>query len=194
VFAASGDGLATDGESDGKAHVDFPASSPWVVGCGGTRLEVSGASLTGETVWNSNGGGTGGGISALFAPPAYQSTVQLPPSANPGAAPGRGVPDVASDADPNSGYQIVVGGQTQAIGGTSAAAPLWAGLFALVNEAAGKPVGQPHATLYANPSAFNDVVSGNNKSNGIGYTAGPGWDACTGLGTPRGAAVAGLFS
>jgi kumamolisin len=104
------------------------------------------------------------------------------------------VPDVASDADPQTGYQIVVDGKSQVIGGTSAAAPLWAGLFALVNEAAGKPVGQPHATFYANPSAFNDVVSGDNESNGIGYAAGPGWDACTGLGTPKGAAVAKLFS
>ena len=193
VFAASGDGLATDGEADGKAHVDFPASSPWVVGCGGTRLQTSGAALTGETVWNSNGGGTGGGISALFAPPAYQGTVKLPPSVNAGAGPGRGVPDVASDADPDTGYQVVVDGQSQVIGGTSAAAPLWAGLFALVNEAAGKPAGQPHTTLYANPTAFNDVVSGDNDANGVGYSAGTGWDACTGLGTPKGATIAALF-
>jgi kumamolisin len=193
VFAASGDGLASDGASDGEAHVDFPASSPWVVGCGGTRLETSGSTRTDETVWNSNGGGTGGGISALFPVPAYQSGVRLPPSANAGAAGGRGVPDVSADADPDTGYRVVVDGQAGVIGGTSAAAPLWAGLFALVNQAAGKPVGQPHATLYANAGAFNDVISGDNKVDAIGYSAGPGWDACTGLGTPKGRAIADSF-
>ena len=80
------------------------------------------------------------------------------------------------------------------IGGTSAAAPLWSGLFALVNEAAGKPAGQPHATLYAHPTIFNDVTKGNNKSGSIGYSAAKGWDACTGLGSPKGAAVAKAFS
>jgi len=194
VFAASGDGLATDGVSDGKAHVDFPASSPWVVGCGGTRLAVSGAELTSESVWNSNGGGTGGGISALFPVPAYQAGVKAPPPANKGAKPGRGVPDVAADADPDSGYQVVVDGKDEVIGGTSAAAPLWAGLFALANEAAGKAVGQPHSVLYANPAAFHDVVKGDNKAGKIGYSAAPGWDACTGLGTPIGAAIVKLFA
>jgi kumamolisin len=193
VFAASGDGLASDGVDDGAAHVDFPASSPWVVGCGGTSLRTSGSALDGETVWNSNGAGAGGGISTLFAVPAYQAGVTLPPSANKGAATGRGVPDVAADADPNTGYRVVVGGQAQVIGGTSAAAPLWAGLFALVNAAAGKPVGQPHATLYARASAFNDVTSGDNKVSGVGYSAGPGWDACTGLGTPKASEIAGAF-
>jgi kumamolisin len=202
VFAASGDGLATDGQTDGKPHVDFPASSPWVVGCGGTALETSGGARSGETVWNSNGGGTGGGVSDLFAVPAYQSGVKIPaevgaPRAShkhPRASGGRGVPDVAADADPSTGYRVVVDGQNEVIGGTSAAAPLWAGLFALVNQAAGKPVGQPHPTLYANPGIFNDVTQGNNKSGTIGYSAGPGWDACTGLGTPKGAAVAKAFS
>jgi kumamolisin len=193
VFAASGDGLATDGVSDGKAHVDFPASSPWVVGCGGTSLKVSAATLTGETVWNSNGGGTGGGISALFPVPTYQASLRLPPSVNSGAGPGRGVPDVASDADPDTGYKVVVDGKSQVIGGTSAAAPLWAGLFALVNAAAGKPVGQPHALLYANPTAFHDIVSGDNDSGGLGYSAGPGWDACTGLGSPIGPSIVSVF-
>ena len=193
VFAASGDGLASDGQSDGAAHVDFPASSPWVVGCGGTSLQTSGSARSGETVWNSNGGGAGGGISTLFPVPAYQAGVTLPPSANKGAAAGRGVPDVAADADPDTGYRVVVDGQAQVIGGTSAAAPLWAGLFALVNAAAGKPVGQPHATLYAHASAFNDITSGDNKVGGIGYSAGPGWDACTGLGSPKAAAIAASF-
>jgi kumamolisin len=192
VCAASGDGLATDGVGDGEPHVDFPASSPFVVGCGGTRLDASGSSVADETVWNSNGGGTGGGISALFPVPSYQSGVRLPTAAGGGKA-GRGVPDVAGDADPDTGYRVVVDGQKQVIGGTSAVAPLWAGLFALINAKAPKPVGQPHATLYAHPQAFRDTTSGNNEDNGVGYSAGPGWDACTGLGSPRGQAVAALF-
>jgi kumamolisin len=192
VFAASGDNLATDGVSDGKAHVDFPASSPLVVGCGGVRLEGSGTTIASETVWNSEGGGTGGGISALFPVPAYQAEIKLPSPVG-GGKEGRGVPDVAADADPETGYQVVVDGQNEVIGGTSAAAPLWAGLFALVNQQAGKPSGQPHAVLYANPSAFRDITQGNNKSGAIGYSAGPGWDACTGLGAPNGTAIAKLF-
>ncbi len=192
VLAASGDGLATDGVSDGNAHVDFPASSPYVVGCGGTRLKHSGQRLTGETVWNSDGGGTGGGISDLFDVPAYQAKVQLPASAN-GSRKGRGVPDVSGDADPNTGYRVVVDGQSQVIGGTSAVAPLWAGLFALINEASGHSSGQPHATLYAHSDAFRDVTSGDNKAGAIGYQATVGWDACTGLGSPKGEAVAALF-
>ena len=200
VFAASGDGLATDGLKDGKPHVDFPSSSPWVVGCGGTAVNASDGVLGGETVWNSNGGGTGGGVSDLFPVPAYQSGVKIPAEAHAShkkhavATGGRGVPDVASDADPDTGYRVIVDGKTGVIGGTSAAAPLWSGLFALVNEAAGKPVGQPHATLYANPEIFNDVTHGNNKSGSIGYTAVRGWDACTGLGTPKGEAVAKAFT
>ncbi|WP_158917057.1 protease pro-enzyme activation domain-containing protein [Caulobacter sp. S45] len=193
VFAASGDNLATDGVDDGKAHVDFPASSPLVVGCGGVRLEGSGTTISSETVWNSEGGGTGGGISDLFPVPAYQTDIALPASANGASHRGRGVPDVAADADPETGYRVIVDGQAQVVGGTSAAAPLWAGLFALINQQAGKLSGQPHATLYANPSAFRDITSGNNTSDGIGYSAAKGWDACTGLGAPNGTAVAKLF-
>ena len=137
VLAASGDGLATDGESDGKAHVDFPASSPLVLGCGGTRLDASKAAIIGETVWNSEGGGTGGGISDLFPVPAYQDAVSLPADVN-GARKGRGVPDVAADADPQTGYRVIVDGGSEVIGGTSACAPLWAALFALINQATGK--------------------------------------------------------
>ena len=107
-----------------------------------------------------------------------------PPAPGSSAEAGRGVPDVAADADPDTGYNVVVDGKAEVIGGTSAAAPLWAGLFALVNEAAGKAVGQPHTVLYGNPAAFNDVVKGNNKSGRIGYSATTGSDACTGLGTP----------
>jgi kumamolisin len=182
VTAASGDALATDGEADGKPHVDYPSSSPYVLGCGGTRIEVSGDRLSSEVVWKSNGGGTGGGVSAMFPLPVYQASAKVP-KAN-GSAGGRGVPDVAADADPDSGYQIVVGGQQSIIGGTSAVAPLWAGLVAAFNAKRGKPLGFLHSTLYANGSAFRDVTSGDNKSGSIGYTAGAGWDPCTGLGSP----------
>jgi kumamolisin len=186
VFAASGDRLASDGVNDGKPHVDFPASSPTVVGCGGTRLSAGAGKIADELVWNSNGVGTGGGVSARFPAPDYQNGITLPAS-------GRGVPDVAADADPNTGYRIVVGGAVETIGGTSAAAPLWAGLFALLNESRSKPIGAPHATLYAHATAFRDVTEGDNIENGYGYAAGPGWDACTGLGTPDGAALAKAF-
>ena len=192
VFAASGDGLATDGQTDRRAHVDFPASSPLAVGCGGTRL-ASSASPAGETVWNSNGSGTGGGISDIFAIPAYQAHVHLPASVNHDGRKGRGVPDVAGDADPDTGYRVMVDGQVQIIGGTSAVAPLWAGLFALINATAAEPVGQPHAALYGHAAIFNDVRHGNNQSGKLGYAAAAGWDACTGLGSPRGEAVAQLF-
>ena len=115
VAAASGDGLATDGASDGKAHVDFPASSPLVLGCGGVRLDASAGAITAEAAWNSNGGGTGGGVSDLFPVPTYQAGVKLPADVN-GAHRGRGVPDVAGDADPDTGYRVVVDGQSQVIG------------------------------------------------------------------------------
>jgi kumamolisin len=192
VCAASGDGLATDGVNDGVAHVDFPASSPYVLGCGGTKITNSGNALTAETVWNSDGGGTGGGISALFALPEYQDKAKVPVSTSTNKI-GRGVPDVAADADPNSGYRVIVQGQSQVIGGTSAAAPLWAGLVALINEARGSSIGQPHVTLYANASVLRDITQGNNRSDGIGYQAKIGWDACTGLGSPKGEAVASAF-
>jgi len=193
VCAASGDGLASDGVNDGQVHVDFPASSPYVVGCGGTTLDTSGNTIASETVWNSGDSGTGGGVSALFPLPDYQSATKVPVSVSTGKA-GRGVPDVAADADPNSGYTIVVDGESQAIGGTSAVAPLWAGLFALINGADGKPVGQPHATLYANASAFRDITGGDNRVDSLGYVAGPGWDACSGLGSPKGSALAQVFA
>ncbi len=188
VTVAAGDNGSTDGETDGKQHVDFPASAPHALGCGGTSLEASGATITSETVWNdgSTGGATGGGISDLFPVPSYQTGVTLPPSVNDGGT-RRGVPDVSGDADPSTGWTIRVDGETIPIGGTSAVAPMWAGLIALLNQALGKPVGFFHPTLYtaAEEATFRDITSGNNGS----YSAGRGWDACTGLGSPNGAAL-----
>jgi kumamolisin len=182
VTAASGDALATDGENDGQPHVDYPASNPYVLGCGGTRIAASASTITSEVVWNSNGGGTGGGVSTLFALPAYQQGANVP--APESSAGGRGVPDVAGNADPDTGYRVIVDGQTGIVGGTSAVAPLWAGIVAGCNAGRSDPLGYFHGTLYDNATALNDISSGDNRSDGIGFAAAAGWDACTGLGSP----------
>ena len=188
VLAASGDNGAPDGSSDVKPTVDFPAASPYVTGCGGTKLSISGSSIGSEQVWNelsSNEGATGGGVSENFALPAYQKGAKVPKAPN--GFVGRGVPDVAGNADPASGYNVTVDGQQTVIGGTSAVAPLWAGLLARINESLGKNVGYINPTLYASKAkaTFHDITSGSND----GYLAAPGWDACTGLGSPNGAAL-----
>ena len=186
VTVAAGDNGSGDGVNDGLAHVDFPASAPHALGCGGTHLVASGAIIEAETVWDDGpgGGATGGGVSAVFAVPAYQQAAGVPPSANPGRGAGRGVPDVSGDADPATGYVVRVDGQTMVIGGTSAVAPLWAGLVALLNETLGQPVGflQPFLYSQAATPGLRDITQGSNGA----YSAGPGWDACTGLGSPDG--------
>lgn len=189
VCAASGDSGSSDGVGDGADHVDFPASSPYALGCGGTHISATGQQIVRETVWNdgSSGGATGGGVSGTFALPAWQKGLSVVrQDSGAGALVRRGVPDVAADADPDSGYVVRVAGTDTVVGGTSAVAPLWAALIARVNAARGKPVGFANALLYAQPGAFNDITSGNNGD----YSAGPGWDACTGLGTPVGTKVA----
>lgn len=186
VCCAAGDSGSSDGVTDGEAHVDFPASSPNVLACGGTRLESSGGKITKEVVWNegSTEGATGGGVSESFPLPAYQANAGVPVSVNPSHYKGRGVPDVSGDADPSTGYDVRVDGKSAVFGGTSAVAPLWAALVALINQQAGKPVGFLNPTLYqaAAEKALHDITSGNNGA----YAAGPGWDACTGLGSPDG--------
>ena len=186
VCCASGDDGSSDRETDSLAHVDFPASSPYALGCGGTRLEGKGSTIAEEVVWNEVGhGATGGGISDVFPRPTWQTSANVPPSANPSARIGRGVPDVAGDADPFTGYQVLVDGQQLIIGGTSAVAPLWAGLIALLNQKLGHTVGHLNPVLYSLPNragAFRDITTGNNGA----YLAGLGWDACTGWGSPDG--------
>ncbi len=187
VCCAAGDNGSGDGVNDGQPHVDFPASSPFALGCGGTKLTASGNTISAEVVWNANPqtSATGGGVSGFFPLPAYQQNAHVPPIAG-GTKTGRGVPDVAGDADPASGYNVRVDGQNFVIGGTSAVAPLWAGLIALFNQKLGHPVGYLNPLIYgslAGKGLFNDIVSGNNGS----YAAGPGWDACTGWGSPIGA-------
>jgi len=192
VFVASGDSGATDGSSDGSLEVDFPSSSPYVTGCGGTKLALSGTAIASEVAWNElaqNEGATGGGVSETFALPAFQSSAKVP--AAPNGFKGRGVPDVSADADPASGYQVLVDGESTVIGGTSAVAPLWAGLLARINQGVGKPAGYLNPLIYAMkaatgaPSAFHDITSGSNG----GYNASAGWDPCTGLGSPNGTAL-----
>ncbi len=196
VFVAAGDDGSSDGIQGTLAHVDFPASSPNVTACGGTTLTASsdGATVASETVWNdgAQGGGTGGGISDVFPVPVYQTGpgIRLPTSLNPGAQPGRGVPDISGNADPMTGYKVRIDGIDTVIGGTSAVAPLWAGLIARINEGLGQPVGFVNTLLYSvvasTPGALRDITQGDNDTTGTlgGYPAGPGWDACTGLGAP----------
>jgi kumamolisin len=189
VCTAAGDSGSSDGVSDGQSHVDFPSSSPNVLACGGTTLTAANGAIQSETVWNdgTQGGATGGGVSEVFPLPSYQESAGVPVSVNSGFV-GRGVPDVAGDADPNSGYQIVVDGQSTVVGGTSAVAPLWAALIALLNQQLGKSVAFLNNAIYVAPlsgAGFHDVTAGNNGA----YSAGPGWDACSGWGSPNGTAL-----
>jgi kumamolisin len=213
VCVASGDNGSGDAITDGMPHVDFPASSPHALACGGTKLVANAATgtISSEVVWNetaANQGAGGGGVSDLFAVPSFQANAGVPPRAAQSAtasgsaaasasgsaaasAGGRGVPDVAGNADPVTGYQIFSGGQAQVVGGTSAVAPLWAALVSRLAEATGQRFGLIQTLLYAGVTpgtavaGFNDITSGN-----IGaYAAGPGWDACSGLGSPDGTAL-----
>ncbi|MBU2856285.1 S8 family serine peptidase [Acidithiobacillus ferrooxidans] len=183
ITVAAGDNLSTDGLNDGAVHVDFPASSPYVVACGGTGITVSNERISREVVWNNGTSGTGGGISGIFPVPSFQEQEKLPVNVST-RSPGRGLPDVAADANPYSGYQVTVDGETFPVGGTSAVAPLWAGFFALANSARGSALGYVNQVLYSQKDGFREILHGNNipaKSN-LGYQAGPGWNACCGLG------------
>ena len=189
VTVAAGDNGSSDGVTDGKNHCDYPASSPYSLACGGTRLEAdtgTGA-ISSETVWNdgTSGGATGGGVSAVYSVPSWQGSAGVP---RPSGTGGRGVPDVAGNADPQTGYQVLVEGKKAVYGGTSAVAPLWAALIARLAQATGHRFGLMQPVLYSGVTpgttvaGFNDITSGNNGA----YAAGPGWDACTGLGSPSG--------
>ena len=196
VTVAAGDnGSSDDPSSTSGVHCDFPASSPHALACGGTRLtgDTSTYTITSEVVWNElagKEGAGGGGVSDVFPLPSWQANAGVPTVAG-GSTTGRGVPDVAGNADPVTGYLVVVDGQQQPIGGTSAVAPLWAGLLARLSQATGKKFGLLQPLLYAGVTAgvaapgFNDTTEGNNGA----YKAGPGWDPCTGLGSPDGTAL-----
>jgi kumamolisin len=177
VFAASGDNDAGDNGS-GRVNVDAPASCLSVIGCGGTKK-----TRQTETVWNENPGdpdgeGTGGGYSHHFKMPLWQAGAPH--------GPGRMVPDVAANADPVTGYMVTFGGVSQPVGGTSAVAPLYAGLFA----AFGKKLGFVTPKLWANHLVFNDITVGDNGF----YRAKEGPDPCTGIGSPIAAKIARLLA
>ena len=200
VCVASGDNGADSRVEDGMQHVQYPATDPWVLSVGGTTIGLDLSNNPVEYVWNDDTGATGGGVSAYFARPAWQSAAGVPTSLLTGK-PGRGVPDVAANASENSGYDNIY--CTENIpdpsvgGGTSAAAPLYAGLFAQINAALGTPVGFVNPVLYALGNTVCAQVNGNtigspinNSFNGVtGYLADSGWNACTGWGTINGQAL-----
>lgn len=174
VTAAAGDNGSSDGESG--SHVDFPSSSPYVLACGGTSLPT--LTPSSEVVWNdgTQGGATGGGVSSLFPLPAYQAKAGVPGGTK------RGVPDVAGNADPNTGWLVPVdAGGNSVIGGTSAVAPMWAAIAAYLAQNLGIDLGLLVALLYSLPAGcLRDIVSGNNGT----YVAKAGYDCCTGVGAP----------
>ncbi len=217
VVAASGDlgavGVEPGSGYEQKANVSFPASSQWVLSCGGTTITDDG-----ERAWNAEWKGvpmaTGGGVSGFIGAVDWQAECRVPQGAlRDGSAwladgvaaefTGRGVPDVAANADPASGYALRLGGRSVLGGGTSAAAPVWAGLMALMNQAtmtsaAQRGLAHPVRLGYANRlfyrrefrDAFEAVVDGDNRlpiadPTVAAFEAGPGWNPCTGLGTPR---------
>jgi len=197
VCVAAGDnGSSDDPNSTSGVHCDFPASSPHALGCGGTKLvgDVSTGTISSEVVWNelaNSAGASGGGVSDVFGLPSWQASVGVGDISGTSKS-GRGVPDVAGNADPVTGYLVVVDGSApQPIGGTSAVAPLWAGLIARLAQATGKRFGLLQPLIYAGVTpgtaapGFNDITVGSNGA----YHAAPGWDACTGLGTPNGEAL-----
>lgn len=189
VFAAAGDSGAYDcslpGFPDARVSVDYPAASPYVVGVGGTHAVLTSGSYQ-ETVWSEpkasgsaattfQGNATGGGQSVSEPRPAYQSGVAL-------AGTHRLVPDISSVGDPNTGLGVYYNSGWILGGGTSLSAPVEAGLLAAAESAAGRTagVGDIHAALYQNRGAFRDITSGSNYV----YSAGPGFDETTGLGSP----------
>lgn len=191
VFAAAGDDGVNDDQDDGMPHVDFPASSPFVTACGGTSLFVA-EGIRREKVWNAgSNSATGGGISAYFDKPPYQLYLDMPVSLS-SNKPGRGVPDMSAVADPNTLYTVFVNGAWDLFGGTSAVAPLFAGMIARFNQHLSKPVGFLNRYIYRADAGdcFTDIVDGDNSSGDIkGYFATKGWDAASGFGVPIGTAL-----
>jgi kumamolisin len=188
VCASSGDAGALNGSTDGKPSVNYPASSPHCLACGGTSGKVDTKGIAEEVVWNATHygfkGASGGGVSQRFQVPEWQKDARVPDG--PAGKSGRGVPDVAGLADPRFGCELLVAGRSFTSAGTSAVAPLWAALIARLNQALGHRCGHLHSHIYSlgkeRRTALRPVVKGNN---GL-YRAGEGWNACTGYGTPRG--------
>lgn len=217
VCVAAGDNGAADMGPrvwDGQAHADFPSSSPFSLSCGGTSLLTTNGAISSESIWNQNQadlspqagpdgsfGSGGGGVSGAFPVPDYQQPANVPVSLNPAGFKGRGVPDVTGDGDPDTGYNILVDGQQVQEGGTSAVAPLWAALIATINQKLKGRVGFVNPQLYSlsrSSGAFHDITVGNNRVsfqqfNNVGYDAGPGWDAASGLGSPDGTVLSSIL-
>jgi subtilase family serine protease len=168
------------------ASADAPASCPSALAVGGTTLRMQGQTVVEETAWSNvdDNGATGGGVSSFFSKPAYQQQVAIPGLM-------RGIPDVAANADPDTGYWIIFGGQSGVVGGTSVSAPVWAGIVAGINQLRAArglaPLGDFHDALYRlQGRGFRDITRGDNSYDGVrGYQAGPGWDFCTGWGAPN---------
>lgn len=193
VCAASGDAGSGNDEHDGGSHVNYPASSPHVLAVGGTTLIADPGTHTihSETVWNTGAGrATGGGVSDLFDLPSWQAQATVPNRYGKTER-GRGVPDVAADADSMTGYQILMNGKVGFVGGTSPATPLWAALVCRLAQALGRSLGLLQPLVYQDlasqkvTAGFRDVVTGDNGA----YAATPGWDPNTGLGSPDGTAL-----
>jgi kumamolisin len=190
VCCAAGDSGSSCGVPGGRPHVYFPASSPHVLSCGGTQLETRGDTIVAERVWRrGRHATTGGGVSRLFARPPWQANAKVPRSPNKKLKHGRGLPDVAANA---ADYLLVADGKDIVIGGTSAVAPLWAGLIARINQKRRHPLGFVNPVLYGtydtllSLGAIRDITKGNNGS----YRARKGWNPCAGLGRPDGVRLA----
>ncbi len=184
IAALCGVTVCVSSGDSGKTEVNFPASSPYVLACGGTHLRIRNG-RTVETVWNETFGGvpmsSSGGYSAFFGRPEWQ---RKPIARAKGKKNGRGVPDVSAKADLEGGYAILTGQRIIPMGGTSAAAPLWAGLVARLCQKMGKRVGFLNPFFYTRP--FRLAVRAICKGDNGRYRAGPGWNPCTGVGTPKG--------
>jgi kumamolisin len=184
---SSGDEGAMNGSADGKPEVNFPASSPHVLSCGGSMVRAVHGKDVRESAWNCvlHGirGATGGGVSQRFRQPQWQKKHGVPLAPN--GYKGRGVPDVAGPADPRRGCKIIAGGRCCPSAGTSAVAPLWAALVACLNSRLGERCGYITPLLYQlsrnGAGCMREITQGNNGF----YQAGPGWNACTGLGSPK---------
>jgi len=188
VCVASGDNGSNDNVGGKADHVDFPASSPFALGCGGTSLRASKNVISSEIVWNdgAQGGASGGGISDFFPATPWQAGLSAKLSGGKSIPlKKRGVPDVAGDADPETGYAVRIDGTDTVIGGTSAVAPLWAGLIARMNQSVGSTMGYLNPDLYKHQHALREITRGSNGD----FAAAQGWDGCTGLGTPKGKAL-----
>jgi len=188
ICVASGDNGSSDGEEGN--NVDFPASSPWVLACGGTRLtcptKVYSQPSTSEIVWGTipNNGASGGGFSSIFPRPAYQIL-----AAHNYSQTGRGVPDISLNADPMTGWIIYINSALQVIGGTSAVSPFWAAYLASIGYHQFLNT-KLYAVYQSTPNIVHDIVVGNDG----GYSAGPKWDPVSGLGSLNGSVLTPILS